>query len=138
MRRAMQDAIDVETKVLGDRSKAPASDPAGLSNQRDAFQAAIDQSNRRIAVINAETATIGQNSEARERATIIAQLEEAAKRANAAAGKELYGVTEQTNPAIREQADRMLPAARAPPEQHHAFYGVQDGLRYAGNKLIDV
>lgn len=135
VRRAMQEAIDLETKVLGDRSKPP---PTAQSNQRDAFEAAIDQGNRRIAIVNAETATIGQNSEARERATIVARLEEAAKQANAAAGKELYGVTEQTNPAIKEQADRMLAAAKAAREQRDAFQGVQDSLRYAGNQLVDV
>jgi len=32
----------------------------------------------------------------------------------------------------------MLAAARAAREQHDAFQGVQDGLRYAGNQLVDV
>lgn len=137
VRRAMQEAIDAETKVLGDRSKAPAS-TASTNAQRDPFETAIDQGNRRIAIITAETATIGQNSEARERARIVAQLEEAAKRANAAAGKELYATTEASNPAIREQADRMLAAAKAAREQQTAFQGVQDSLRYAGNQLVDV
>lgn len=138
VRRAMQQAIDIETKVRGDQSKAPASATATPSSQRDPFETAIDQGNRRIAIMNAETATIGQNSEARERARIVAQLEEAAKRANAEAGRELYGVTEATNPKITEQADRMLAAAKAAREQHDAFQGVQDALRYAGNTAVDI
>ena len=136
VRKAMQDAIDTETKVLGDRSKPPPTTTQSV--QLDPFESAINQSNRRIAIINAETATIGQNSEARERARIVAQLEEAAKRANAEAGKELYGVTEATNPKITEQADRMLAAAKAAREQHNAFQGVQDVLRYAGNTAVDI
>ncbi len=138
VRRAMQEAIDAETKVLGDRSKPPASASTAQSAQRDPFEVALDQTSRRIAVVNAETATIGQNSEARERATLVAQLEEAAKRANAAAGKELYGITEATNPKITEQADRMLAAAKAAREQHTAYQGVQDALRYAGNQVVDI
>lgn len=137
VRKAMQEAIDAETKVLGDRSRAPAS-TATQSAQRDPFEVALDQGNRRIAVITAETATIGQNSEARERARIVAQLEEAAKRANAEAGKQLYGITEATNPKITEQADRMLAAARAAREQQDAYQGVQDALRYAGNQVVDI
>jgi hypothetical protein len=138
VRKAMQEAIDAETKVLGDLSKAPASTPAAQTAQRDTFESAIDQTNRRIAIINAETATIGQNTEARERAKIVATLEEAAKRANAAAGRELYGVTEATNPKITEQADRMMAAAKAARVQQDAFQGVQDALRYAGNELVNV
>lgn len=138
MRRAMQQTIDAETKVRGDLSKAPAAAATTQAVQRDPFEAAIDGTNRRIAIINAETATIGQNSEARERARLVAQLEEAAKMANARAGKELYGVTEATNPLIREQADRMLAAARAARQQETAFQGVQDVLRYSGNQIVDI
>jgi hypothetical protein len=137
VRQAMREAIDAQTKVRGDLSKAAPTTPAA-SEPRDPFETALDQGNRRIAIIQAETATIGQNSEARQRATLVAQLEEAAKRANAAAGKELYGVTEATNPAITEQANRMMAAAAAARQQQTAFQGMQDTLRFAGNELLNV
>jgi gas vesicle protein len=138
VKKAMQDAIDAETKVLGDKSKAPTDKPKAPAADRDPFEVALDQGNRRIAIVDAETASIGKNSEARERAKIVATLEEAAKRANAAAGKELYGVTEATNPKIAEQADKMLAAAKAARVQETAFQGVQDALRYSGNQVVDI
>lgn len=137
VRQAMREAIDAQTKVRGDLSKAPPETPKP-AEARDPFETALDQGNRRIAVIQAETATIGQNSEARQRAVVVAQLEEAAKRANAAAGRELYGVTEATNPAITEQANRMMAAAAAARQQQTAFTGMQDTLRFAGNELLNV
>ena len=136
VRKAMQDAIDSETKVLGDKSKAPA--PKKPAADRDAFEVALDQGNKRIAVLDAETGAIGKNTEASERAKIVATLEEAAKRANAAAGKELYGITEATNPKITEQADRMMAAAKAAREQQTAFQGVEDVLRYSGNEVLSI
>lgn len=138
VKKAMQDAIDIETKVLGDRSRAPADNPKEQAAAGDPFLSALDQGNRRIAIVDAETASIGKNSEARERAKLVANLEEAAKRANSAAGKELYGITEATNPKIAEQADKMLAAAKAAREQQAAFQGVQDGLRYAGNQTLEI
>lgn len=138
VKKAMQEAIDIETKVLGDHSKAPTTTPTATPADRDPFLSALDQGNRRIAIFDAETASIGKNSEARERAKIVANLEEAAKRANAAAGKELYGITEATNPKITEQADKMLAAAKAAREQQIAFQGVQDSLRYAGSQTLEI
>jgi hypothetical protein len=138
VRKAMKDAIDSETKVLGDKSQAPSTSPQTQVPIRDPFEVALDQGNKRIAIVNAETASIGKNSEALERAKIVANLEEAAKRANAAAGKELYGITEATNPKIAEQADKMLAAAKAAREQQAAFQGVQDALRYSGNQVVDI
>jgi len=108
------------------------------ADTKDAFERSVEQSNKRIALLNAETATIGQNTEARERAKIVAELEEGAKRANAAAGKELYGVTEATNPKITEQANLMLAAARAAREQQTAFQGLNDAVHYGGNELVNV
>lgn len=134
---AMRDAIDAQTKVRGDLSKAPPATP-NAAEARDPFEAAVDNSNRRIAVIKAETATIGQSSEARQRAIVVAQLEEAAKRANAEAGRELYGITEQTNPAIKRQADAMMAAAAAAARQQDAFEGMQNTLRFAGNELLNI
>ena len=138
LRRAMQEAIDVETKVRGDASRPPPKPETAASRARDPFESALDQGERRIAVMDAETRTIGLNSEARERGRIVAILEESAKRANAAAGRELYGVTEASNPKIAEQADKMLAAARAAREQQAAFDGLQSSLQYAGNELVNV
>lgn len=138
VKRSMRDVIDTQTRVFGDSSKAPAAATPQDTSARDPFQTAVDNGNRRIAVVNAETSAIGQNSEARQRATLVANLEEAAKRANAAAGKDLYGVTEATNPAIKEQADRMMAAAKAAREQQTAFQGMQDALRFGGSQIVDV
>lgn len=80
--------------------------------QRDPFEAAIDQAEKRIAVLTAEAGAIDDTTAARERAKLVAQLEEAAKRANSAAGKENTEVTEQQRAAIEAEA-RALEAAVA-------------------------
>lgn len=101
------------------RPKAP-SGPAtvippkrdGNEEGRDPFDVSVDQANRRIAILNAETATIGLNSEARERARLVAILEEAAKRANTEAGLENTAVTEAQRAQIDQLATSMEKAAQ--------------------------
>lgn len=126
---AADEASDTDAKLAHRKTDA---------DNKDAFDRSVEQSNRRIALLNSETATIGQNTEARERAKIVAELEEAAKRANAQAGQELYGITEATNPKIGEQADKMLAAAKAAREQQTSFQGLNEAIRFGGNELVNV
>ncbi|MEN6535652.1 MAG: hypothetical protein ABFD89_18455 [Bryobacteraceae bacterium] len=80
---------------------------------RDPFEAAIANTEKRIAILNAESDTIDLNTAARERAKTVAQLEEAAKRANTAAGKANTDVTEAQRIAIEKEADAVQRAAAA-------------------------
>ena len=105
-------------------SDAPAPPPAAAAAIRDPLEVSIDQITKRIAVINAETATIGQATDARARATTVAQLEEAAKRANSAAGMANTAVTSAQRAEIDKTADAMLRAAGAAEKAR-----VQDGIK---------
>ncbi|EJW12731.1 hypothetical protein A33M_1701 [Rhodovulum sp. PH10] len=78
----------------------------------DPFTRAVSQAQRSIAVIDAETATIGLNTEARDRARTVALLEEAAKRTNTEAGLKSTEVTETQRQKIEEVATAMEQAAR--------------------------
>lgn len=119
-------------------SNVPLKTQESLGTDTNAFDRAIDQANKRIAIINAETSTIGQNTEAMERARVVAGLEEAAKRANTEAGRANSEVTAEQRLRINETADAMLNAARAAREQQTAFQGLNDSLRYGGNQLVNV
>jgi hypothetical protein len=121
-----------------DRPLSNVPSQGGSERDTDAFDRAIDQANKRIAILSAETATIGQNSEAMERARVVAGLEEAAKRANTEAGKENTAVTAEQRIRIDETANAMLNAARASREQQTAFQGLNESLRFGGNQLVNV
>jgi hypothetical protein len=138
VRKAMQDAVDVETKVRGDKSKAPASAPATAPESRDAFDSAIASAERRLAVIKAETDAIGQNSEVRERARTVAVLEEAAKRANADAGKKNTEVTEEQRASIERLATATYNAAAAARKAQQDYQAINAGLQFAGQQTVDV
>lgn len=91
----------------------PPKDTGGSDSEgRDAFDNSVSQAERRIAVLNAETATIGLNSEARERARLVAVLEEAAKRANTDAGLANTAVTAEQRVQIDQLAIAMENAAK--------------------------
>jgi hypothetical protein len=90
---------------------APTKKPTGEG--RDPFQAAIDSTEKRIAAEKAEAATIDDTTAARERAKTVAALEEAAKRANTAAGKENKDVTDEQRIAINKEADAIAASAAA-------------------------
>jgi hypothetical protein len=93
-------------------SDAPKPPPAAKV-ERDPFDVAIDSTDKRIAALKAETATIAESTAARERAKTVAQLEEAAKRANTAAGMANTAVTDKQRAAIEKEADAMLRASAA-------------------------
>jgi hypothetical protein len=108
----MHDASTVQSAVRGDTSKDPT--PKDTTKpERDPFDAAIDSTEKRIAALKAETATIADTTAARSRATTVASLEEAAKRANTAAGMANTEVTDQQRAAIDKEADAMMRATAA-------------------------
>ena len=99
----------------------------------DGFQNAIEQARKRIEVINAETATIGMNSEARARAKLIVELETAAKEANKAAGLGNAVITQQQSAAIGVLAEKMLEAERKSREMETAFRSVNETTQFLGS-----
>lgn len=103
------------------RTVIPPKDTGSGSEGRDPFETSIASAERRIAVLNAETATIGLNSEARERARLVAILEEAAKRANTDAGLSNTAVTEEQRKQIDLLANSMESAAKRNREMQEAF-----------------
>jgi hypothetical protein len=113
--------------------KADAKDP----NDVDTFTRAQEQTTKRIALLNAETDTIGLNSEARERAKTVAELEEAAIRANSRAGLENTAVTEDQRLKINALADSMQAASLRSRQMRDAWDGLNDTVKYFGNTMVD-
>lgn len=110
----------LEGRLEGPAAPAPASRGAGAAPalkptgaQRDPFDSAVDSVEKRIATLKAEAASIDEGTAARERAKTVAQLEEAAKRANSAAGKANIEVTDEQRKAIEREADAIQAATQA-------------------------
>lgn len=99
----------------------------------DGFEKALEQAKKRIDIINAETATIGMNSEARARAKLVAEIDAAAKEANSQAGMKNAGVTEAQSRQIGQLADKMLEAERKSREMETAFRSVNQTTEFLGN-----
>jgi len=74
------------------------------SGSTDSFERAINQLEKRTAVLAAETAAVDLNAAARARARVEAELETAAKQANEAAGLKNTEVTEAQRIKIEELA----------------------------------
>jgi hypothetical protein len=83
------------------------------TNNLDAFERAIYQSEKRIEVMRAENAVIDEGSAARERARLIAELETAAKERNRAAGLKNVEVTSAQRAEIDRMAESMYRVALA-------------------------
>jgi hypothetical protein len=81
-------------------------------NKQTVFDTAIEGAEKHIELIKAETSSLGQLNEARERARMVATLEAAAKKANTDAGRENVAVTEEQKKKIEELADKALDAAK--------------------------
>ncbi len=80
----------------------------------DAFERATAALQKRIEVLNAETAVVGQGADARAKARATVELETAAKKANADAGLKNTEVTEAQRKKITELAEAYaLAAAKA-------------------------
>lgn len=86
--------------------------------EHNAFERALYEANKRIAATDAETRSVGLNSEARERAKLVAELEEAAKRANTEAGYQNATVTDAQREKIEKLADAMEAAAKRQRQSH--------------------
>lgn len=80
--------------------------------EKNPFDRAVFETNKRIAVTEAETAAIGANAGARERARLVAELEEAAKRANTEAGFQNATVTAEQRKRIDELSEAYAKAAQ--------------------------
>lgn len=100
-------------------------------SNRDPFDVAIDGTDKRIAALKAETATIADSAAARSRATTVASLEEAAKRANSAAGMANTAVTDKQRAAIEKEAEAMMRATAAAEKAK-----VQDAIKSGGNTVL--
>lgn len=105
--------------------------------QKNPFDRAVFETNKRIAATNAETATIGLNSEARERARLVAELEEAAKKANTEAGFQNAAVTDAQREKINKLADAMEAAAKKNRETQKSWTDFNGLLEFSGNIAVD-
>lgn len=85
---------------------------AGGAESKDAFERATYAAEKRIAVLRAENAVIGEGSAARERAKLVAELETAAKEKNKEAGLKNTEVTAEQRAEIDRLADSMLKVAQ--------------------------
>ncbi|WP_052628915.1 hypothetical protein, partial [Rhodopseudomonas palustris] len=130
MDRGMAEGPDLPKASRG-TGEAPKFKPTDSTAARDPFDITVDAVNKRIAALNAETATIGQGSDARARAATVAQLEAAAKRANTAAGLENTAVTAKQRAEIDKEADAMLRAAAAAEKAQ-----VGDGIKFGRNTSL--
>lgn len=83
----------------GERARATSGD------SKDPFDRTVDSIQKRQAILDAETRTIDLNSAARARAKVVAELETAAKKANADAGLANTEVTAAQAAKINEVAD---------------------------------
>ncbi len=89
------DAVGIKPnaeKIAGPRTKLPAVDETEKA-RKTSFQREIEQTQKRIAVIDAETSTIDLNTYSREVARKTVELETAAKNANKEAGLDATKVT---------------------------------------------
>ncbi|WP_456705857.1 hypothetical protein [Bradyrhizobium sp. USDA 4452] len=156
--RSMQDAIDVQTRVRGDRSKAPPQKEAE-DNSRDQFETTVDQLTKRIALLNADTMAVGQNVGVR--AQLRAEFEllnsimrdggevtqdqinkyetlratMSAQNALTAAGIQLTGEHAQKFLQVSSAVGTMTTALQQAKDK---FEGLDESLRFGGNELVNV
>lgn len=105
--------------------------------ERNPFERAVNEANKRIAVIGAETQAVGQLSEARDRARLVAELEEAAKRANTEAGFQNARVTDEQRAKINQLADAMFTAAQKQRQAQSQFESWNETLKFSGSLAVD-
>lgn len=130
--------VTVNKPPPGGYTNIPSGGASGSGGGRDAFDRAVHEAEKRIAVIEAETRTIGLNSEARDRAILVAKLEEQAKLANAEAGVKSTEITAEQRKEIDRLAAAMEAAGKRQREMRDAWQGTQDAMKFAGNQLADV
>lgn len=105
--------------------------PPAAAIVRDPFEVSVDQIEKRIAALKAETATIDAGTAAQERAKTVAVLEEAAKRANTAAGLANKEVTAAQRIEIEKEADAMARAAAASEKAR-----IGSGIKFGTNTAL--
>jgi hypothetical protein len=127
----------LKIKVTPEVTDQPATVIPRDGNERNRFERAVFEANKRIAATDAETKTIGLNTEARERAKLVAELEEAAKRANTEAGFQNATVTEAQRQKINQLADAMEAAAKRQRESQQRFEAFNETLKFGGNIAIE-
>jgi hypothetical protein len=112
----------------------PKTDP----EDKDAFSRAEDGARKRIALIEADTQAVGLNEAARERLHVVAQLEEAARRANRDAGLENVEVTDKQREAINKLADATFAAAQKNMDAKKSFASINETLQFGGQQTIQI
>jgi hypothetical protein len=105
--------------------------------QKNSFDRAVFETNKRIAATDAETKTVGLNTEARERAKIVAELEEAAKKANTEAGFQNATVTDAQRQKIEKLADAMEAATKRQRVAQEQYKSFNDVLQFSGSLAVD-
>jgi hypothetical protein len=106
--------------------------------EKNTFDRAVEETNKRIAATEAETKTIGLNTEARERAKTVADLETAAKKANIDAGFQSETVTDAQRVKINQLADAMEAVQKKQRETQQGWQSVQSAAQFAGNEMVEV
>jgi hypothetical protein len=105
-------------------------------HERNPFERAEFETKKRIAVMGAETDAIGKVNEARERAKLIAELEEAAKKANTQAGFQSAIVTDDQREKINKLADAMEAAGRKQRLAEAQFHSFNSVLQMSGDIAV--
>jgi hypothetical protein len=127
----------LKVKVTPEVTDQPATVIPRDGNEKNKFERAVFDAHKRIAAIDAETRTIGLNSEARERAKLVAELEKAAKKANTEAGFQNAMVTDAQRQKINQLAEAMEAAAKRQREAQQKFEAFNETLKFGGNIAID-
>ncbi|MBS0535374.1 MAG: hypothetical protein JSR72_15055 [Proteobacteria bacterium] len=105
--------------------------------EKNSFDRALDQSRKRIALVDADTAAVGLNEEAHQRLRTVAELEEAAQRANAEAGRQNTAVTDEQRQKINQLADAMQAASQRQRQAQESWKGFNDVLQFSGGLAVD-
>lgn len=129
VRLAMQQATDVSYKVQPDVSKPPPGTTA--ASTEDAFTRAMDQAKKRTAQYDAETASVGLNTEAKIRAKAVADLTTAAQRAG-------IDLTEGQKQKIQQLAEAEGRAAQAAADRTQKLQQQNELLSFGGNQAINI
>jgi hypothetical protein len=104
----------------------------------DVFTRAQDAAKKRIALLEADTLAVGQNESARERLRTIAELEQAAMKANRDAGLADIAVTKEQRAEIDKLGDATLAAAAKQEQAKRSFEAINQTVQHFGNLGIDV
>ncbi|WP_249144511.1 hypothetical protein [Bradyrhizobium lablabi] len=128
VRRAMQQAIDVQTAVRGDTSKAQ---PKEEDDSRDQFEIAIDQINKHIATLNADTAAVFQNNAARQQLRAEFQALTAIMRDDGEVTQQQIDAYEKLRASMSAQQALEAAGISLTREHEAAFLAASNGIRQA-------